>query len=611
MSGSANREGLGLLRPDWPRLSVAFGCMGLLALTTAAAAELVGPVLHALVMGGAPDDWLGRLLPTDLLRQRPWLLPASVLALGAARGASYFGQFRLVATVGQRTASRLRERVLGSLVRAGPTFLSRQQTGDLLSRLSGDVSAVEMAVTYALAAYVRDTATALLLLALCFILDWKLALIAFGLLPLTIAPLVRLASRLLRLSRRAQTGQGTLGQSFAEDLQGLRLIQVDGLEARERERFRQESRETLRHVLQSARLRAVASPLMEVIAVAGVALALWVASAEVARGDISADHLVSLLAAVLLTAQPVKSLGKVGQFLVTGRAALERLLQIESGAEAAGEEAAVGPAFGSRGPALRGPLLLELQNVWFRYPARSGEEVAPWVLQGLSLRLERGERVALVGRSGSGKSTAVALLLGLYSPERGAILVDGAALRSWPRATRSRLIAWMGQEALLLDLSIAENIALPEPSPDPTRLREAARRAGALELVEAAGGFDAPVGERGGRFSGGERQRLCLARAFYRDAPILVLDEPTSQLDAASEEEIAGTLDRLLEGRTALVVTHRLATARQCHRVAVVHEGRIVEQGRPADLLGEPGRFEALMSGQVRLASQPRLAGEG
>lgn len=598
MIDARDREGLKLLWPEARALAVAFVCMGLLAAATTAAADLMGPVLHTMILGGTPSGWLGRLLPPELLRRRAWLLPAVVLAIGALRGSSYFGQFWLMAEIGQRVASRLRRRILAALVRAGPAFLSRRQTGDLLSRLSSDVSAVEMAVTYAVAAYVRDTLSAALLLALCVTLDWRLALVAFGLLPLTLVPLVRLARRLLHLARSAQRGQGELGQSFAEDLQGLRLIQVDGLEAREEERFRRHSRETLQHVLHAMQLRAAASPFMEVLAVGGVALALWAASVEVARGTITADHLVSFLAAVLLTAQPVKSLGKVGQFLMTGRAALERLLEVEGEANGAARGAPL-----EDGVVREAPRLLEFRDVWFRYPGRGAEE-PPWVLRGLDLELRHGERLAIVGRSGSGKSTAIALLLGLHLPQRGGLLADGSDLSAWPLAARNRILAWMGQESMLLDLSVAENIALPDGAPDPVRLRDAARQAGALAFVDAAGGFDAPVGERGSQFSGGERQRLCLARAFYRDAPILVLDEPTSHLDAASEEEISATFERLLEGRTSVVVTHRLATACRCDRVAVMEEGRIVEEGPPLELLAASGSFAALMAAQQ--ASEPR-----
>jgi subfamily B ATP-binding cassette protein MsbA len=595
-------QALVLLRPELPWLLLAFACMGILVAATTVGAELVGPVLHALVLGGVPESWLGSFFSPDLLKRTAWLLPGLLVVLGAVKGVAYFGQFHLMGMVGQRISSRLRRRVLSALVQAGPSYLLLQRTGDLLSRLTSDVAAVEMAVTYALAAYVRDTATTLALFGLCLWLDWRLSLIAFGLLPLTAAPLVRATRKLRAISRSTQASQGDLGHHLAEGLQGLRTIQVDGLEARERDTFERQSRQMLGELELGVRLRALSSPLMEIVAVAGVALMLWLASAEVARGTISADHLVSFLAAALLLAQPVKALGKVGQFAVTGQAALERLLEAESGALRSMEPATSGvvrPA----GP----PQLIEFRDVWFRYPTRSapdsngsGTDAEPgWALRGFDLRLARGEHLGLVGESGAGKTTAVALLLGLYRPERGAIFVDGVDLAMLPLAAQRELLAWVGQDPLLLDLTIGENIALASPRAEPAQLAEAARRAGALDFIERAGGFDQPVGERGGRFSGGERQRLCLARAFYQDAPVLLLDEPTSQLDAVSEAEVSRTLEGLMSGRTALVVAHRWATVRGCDRVAVVAEGRVVEQGIPGDLLKRGGPFATLVASQL------------
>ena len=430
------REAVQLLRPELPWLLLAFGCMAVLVAATTVAAELIGPVMHALVLGGVPESWLGRVFSPELLRHSAWLLPGLLVALGVVKGVAYFGQFHLMGMSGQRVASRLRRRVLAALVQAGPSYLLRQRTGDLLSRLSGDVSAVEMAVTYALAAYVRDTATTLALLGLCLWLDWRLSLIAFGLLPLTAWPLVRVTRMLRTISRRAQTSQGDLGHHLAEGLQGLRTIQVDGLEAREQERFRGESRKMLRDLERGVRLRSLSSPLMEIVAVAGLSLMLWLASAEVARGTISPDHLVSFLASALLLAQPVKSLGRVGQFAVTGQAALERLVEAEEGALAS----LAAPSAPGTQRAPGAPQLIEFRDVWFRYPARAGSSALDgepaWALSGFNLTLTRGEHLGLVGESGAGKTTAVALLLGLYRPERGAICVDGVDLATLPLGAR-------------------------------------------------------------------------------------------------------------------------------------------------------------------------------
>ncbi len=204
----ARRRALDLLRPEWPALLWAFACMAVLTASTAFAAWLVGPVLHALVLGGRPDGMLAGLLPVEALRNSPWLLPVLLLAVGAIKGAAYFGQFRLMGMAGQRVGSRLRQDLLAALVHAGPAYLARSSTGDLLSRFSSDVGAVEQAVTYAIAAYVRDSLTAAALFGLCVALDWRLSLLAFGLVPLTALPIVRVARRILHSARRAQAGQG-------------------------------------------------------------------------------------------------------------------------------------------------------------------------------------------------------------------------------------------------------------------------------------------------------------------------------------------------------------------------------------------------------------------
>ena len=580
------RRALALLSPELASLVLAIACMAVLTATTAAGAELVGPVLHGLVTGdlSARSSWLARLLPAHRLRDDAWFVPALLVGLALVKGGAYFGQFFLVGMAGQRVASRLRSRLLSALVEAGPAFLASQRTGDLLTRLSSDVGAVELGVTYALAAYVRDTLTALVLFGLCLVLDWRLSLLAFGLLPLTVGPLVRLARRLLKATRRVQARQSDLGQSLAEGLQGLRLVQVDGLEGRETDRFRRLSREQLRDELRVARLRALGSPLMEVVAVLGLCLMLWVAATEVARGSLSPDHLVSFLAAALLLAQPLKSLGKVGPLGTSALAALERLFETEDAARRHAPKLLEG--LGAVAPGLEE---IAFEGVWFRY-----SEEGDWLLRGLDLRLRRGERLGLAGPSGCGKTTLVSLLLGLRAPSRGRICLNGRDLAELPLGIRRRLLAWVGQEALLLDATVAENVALGV-AVEPARLEAALRRAGAWELVGRMGGPGSRVGERGARLSGGERQRLSIARAFYRDAPLLLLDEPTSQLDAETERRVGEALEGLLADRTALVVAHRPATLLGCHRVALLDGGRIVEEGSPRELAASGGAFARLL----------------
>jgi ATP-binding cassette, subfamily B, bacterial MsbA len=307
------------LRPELSDLTFGFLCMLLLSASIAATAYLVGPALQAM-LGGSPraPGLLEGLLGSWLPRGTAYSLPALLVVLGLCKGGAYLGQFFAMARAGQRTASRLRLSTASALVHSGSDYLLEQRTGELLSRLTLDVAAVEMAVTYALAAYVRDILTAILLVALCLFLDWRLSLLAFAGLPLTLLPLSRLMRGFRLRLRRARQGQGLLGHHLAEGLQGLPAIQVDRLEERERERFAQVSQRTLQHLSESARLRALGSPLMELITVAGLCAMLYLASGLVARGALSPERLTSFLAAALLLAQPVRSIGKVSQFAVLG-----------------------------------------------------------------------------------------------------------------------------------------------------------------------------------------------------------------------------------------------------------------------------------------------------
>jgi ABC-type multidrug transport system fused ATPase/permease subunit len=423
--------------------------------------------------------------------------------------------------------------------------------------------------------------------------------LAFGLLPLTVAFLAPAARRLRKLARGAQSGQGDLGHRLQEGLQGLSAIQVDGLEGREREQFHQLSRRTLAQQLSGARLRAASSSLMEVAAVLGVTAMLWVAEIWVAHGPLRAEHLFSFLASALVLTQQLKPLTKVGQFTAIGEAAAQRLLEIEGAARSSI------PAEGLVRAAAR-PLqdAIRFEDVWFRYPARPAPEgtasAGEPTLAGLNLTIRRGERLALVGESGAGKTTLVALLLGLYRPDRGRILFDGQPIDRLEPQSLHRQFSWMGQEASLFDTTFGENISMGRPI-ERERLATAAERASARDFIDRSGGFDARVGQRGGKLSGGERQRIALARALYWDGPLLLLDEPTSQLDARNERQIGEALDGLMEGRTVLVVAHRLATIRRCDRVAVLGSGKVVEEGPPEELIARQGALSRLVAAQSSL----------
>ncbi len=575
------RRLLELLAPEAAPLTVAALCMLVLAVTTAGAAALGGPVLQALVTSAPSPSALGPL--SGLLPGAPWALPGLLVGLAALKGLAYFGQFHLMARAGQRTASRLRRGLLHALLGASPEALGQRQTGELLAHFVGDATAVEMAVTYALSGYVRDTATAALLFAVCLATDWRLSLVACAALPLTLLPLARLLKRLRGWLKQASQSRGALGHLVAEGLQGLPSIQVDGLEEREAARFGLENQRALRSQIGSAEVRARMGPLTEVAVGLGLCGMLLVASSFVANGRLTGAQLVSFLVAALLLAQPLKALGKVGHFLVAGQIALARLDALVASLRPAPRDLGAPLADGQLREGLR------LSDVSYRY--RPGD---PPALDQVSFQVAAGEHVAIVGASGAGKSTLFQLLLGLRATDAGQIAYDRRPLEALALDDLYRRVGWMGQDPFLFEGTIAENIALGESHPDPARLRQTALRAQALPFIERAGGFEAQVGERGRRFSGGERQRLCLARALYQDASLILLDEPTSHLDAETEAALQDALRELLPGRTALIIAHRLATVRACGRAIVLERGRILEDGAPDELLRRGGPFAAL-----------------
>ena len=594
------RAYLRLLRfvaPYRARFAGALACMVVLALSTAAYVNLLGPVLEFLFTGRAQAvASLGKFIPGsfDLAawlavveRERVLaLLPFVIVAVACVKGVAYFGQFYLMGMVSQRVISDLRTAMFEHLLSLSPSFFARRHSGDLMSRFSADVQSVETAVSYAVSSYFRDGLTIVVMLVNCFVLDWRLSLMAFVAVPVTLLPILRFAKRLKRVTQQSQSALGRISELVQEALSGMRVVQAFGMERWESERFREENRRWIRIMRKSFVVRALSSPLMEVMAAVGLSLAIAWVGGRILRGELEAGKFFSFVAAILLLYSPVKQLGKVGQIALQGGAAAERLFEILDARTGVPDTGRLALA----------PFAREVcfEEVWFAYGERP-------ILEGVSLRVGKGEVVALVGSSGGGKTTLANLLPRFWDVTGGRITVDGVDVREASLASLRAQMSVVSQETVLFNDTVRANIAYGRPDLSLAEVEHAARMAHAHEFIAALPqGYDTAVGEKGVLLSGGQRQRLAIARAFLKDAPILILDEATSALDAESEHEVQRALEELMglgaagEPRTTLVIAHRLSTVRGADRIVVLSGGKVAEAGRHEELVALGGEYARL-----------------
>lgn len=500
------------------------------------------------------------------------LLGAALVLVFLVRGAATFGSATALASIGGRLAMDLRIRMFAKLMEVPIAFHDRHNSGALSSKLTYDATQVMQAATNAVVVLVRDTLAILGLMAWMIYLNWQLTLIALAAAPLVSLVVLYLAARLRRMSRLLQATMGEVTHASLEGIEGQKVIRSHGTQDFERERFRAIANRARRFQIKFVSATAANAPIAQVITACALAVILVVSARHFESGRISLADFVSFFTAMGMLFPPLKRLTNVNGQLQTGIAAAESVYGlIDQDVEPGRSGLDIGPIEGR----------VEFRGVSFRY---SGERKGS--LHEVDLSVEPGETVALVGASGAGKSTLVNLLLRFYEPDSGSIRLDGIDIRERNAASLRRQIAFVGQDVVLFNDTVAANIAYGVSAPAPEALIEAARNAHALSFVNALPqGFDTRIGERGSLLSGGQRQRLAIARAFYRDAPILILDEATSALDTSTEHAVQAAIDLLRIRRTTLVIAHRLSTVMNADRIAVLDGGRLVDTGRHEALL--------------------------
>ncbi len=546
-------------------------------------------VVSTLVMSGATAmypvviDWAFTMF-THHDRRILYQVPLLMSGIAAMRGASMYFQAVLTQDMVLLTIRRLQNEMFSHLTTASLARVEREAPAQLAARFTTDATVIREAMTRAVNA-VADVATVFGLVGTMIYIDWKLSLIALVLFPLAALPVEKIGRRIRRASGGLQERMGEAAAMLNESFAQARTVRAYGLEAHERSRAEATFSQLYAALLRMTRIRARLDPMLEALAGASVALVI---AFEGWRG-VSPGNFMGFISALLMAARPLRALGTMNAAIQEGLAGMVRVFGVID------EPAAIADAKGAM--ALPpGPGALVFEHIAFTYPdGRPG-------LKGLSFTATPGKMLALVGASGAGKSTALALIPRLYAPQAGRVLIDGVDISQVTLASLRTSIAYVGQEALLFDDTIGANILLGRPGASEAEMHAAAQAAACGFIHAMPEAFATRVGVNGQRLSGGQRQRIAIARAILRNPRILLLDEATSALDTESEALVQAALARLRSGRTTIVVAHRLSTVRDADLIVVMSDGVAVEQGTHTELLLREGAFARLVKAQALAA---------
>ena len=509
-------------------------------------------------------------------------MAAVVAALAASTAARYY----LISWLGERVAADMRAALFARVLTLSPTTFETLRTGDVLTRLVADTGLLQGLIGSAVSVWLRSALLATGSLVMLVVTSPRLALIVVAVVPFVVLPLVLFGRRERALARAAQDRVADLGAYAEETVNALRTVQAYTHEPIDQARFAARLDDSVRAALRRAGVRGALIASVILLGFGAITFSLWVGGRQVVDGRLSGGSLSAFVFYAVIVATSVTSMSELWGEVQRAAGSASRIAELLAAVPSVAVPArpAVLPATARDGAAVR------FDQVTFHYPTRPGIAA----LDRFELDVRPGETVALVGPSGAGKSTVFQLMLRFYGPAAGRILLDGIDVGlADPDAVRRR-IATVSQEPVIFGADVADNIRYGRPDATDAAVREAAEAASAGFVADLPQGFATPLGERGMRLSGGQRQRIAIARAVLRDAPLLLLDEATSALDAESEAAVQAALARLQQGRTTLVIAHRLATVRRADRILVMEAGRVVAAGTHADLVRQDGLYARL-----------------
>jgi ATP-binding cassette, subfamily B, bacterial MsbA len=569
------------INPYFGWLVLAVFCMAVMAAATAFSAWLMEPVVNEVFI--AQNKAL------------LWPLGGAVLATFLIKGLANYAQAMLMSFVGLRIIADNQNRLFAHLTRMDLAFFHDNATGRLISRFTVDINQMRTAVSNALTGFGKDLLSLIGLVAVMFAKDWQLAAISFLVFPLAALPVIRLGQRMRAVTANTQAEMGLFTTLLEQAFQGIRVVKAYGMEAYEKSRIGGIVERVLGLNIKSAKTRALSSPIMETLGGVAVCVVIIYGGTRVIGGATTSGAFFAFITALLLAYEPMKRLANLNASLQEGLAGAQRLFEMLDTEPAITEK----PGAVDLGR-IRGDIRLE--DVRFSYVAGTP------ALAGVTLEVPAGKRVALVGPSGAGKSTILNLIPRFYDVDGGSVTVDGHDVRDVTFQSLYGGIALVSQEITLFDDTVRANIAYGRAGATEDEIVAAARMAAADDFIGALpNGYETMVGEQGVKLSGGQRQRLAIARAMLKNAPILLLDEATSALDTESERQVQAAMDKLMQGRTTLVIAHRLSTVTGADLIYVIDKGRVVEQGTHVELMARGGAYKRLYDLQFAEHDQASL----
>ncbi|GAC1700950.1 MAG: ABC transporter ATP-binding protein [Candidatus Acidiferrum sp.] len=574
-----------LLRPHWKALTFA-----LIAVLGETFTDVLEPwpikiVVDNLLQHKLLPGWIGQAVHSWFGQNQNAILNfavAAVAAIAVVGAVSSYLEKYLTTSVSQWVAHDLRRGLYNHIQRLSLPEYDQARTGDLISRVTSDIAAVQDFVSSALLGILINILTLAGMIAVMAYINWKFTLIALSVAPALFVVVYSFTRRIKKSSRAVRKKESELTSVVQEVLTSIRVVKAFAREDYEQERFEARSLENVEAALEARSLKAKLAPIVEVIVAIGTCLVLWYGARLVIGGKLSAGVLIVFLLYLGKMYKPMRDLSKMtdtASKATVGYERIQEVLEIESQVRDLPRA--------KRAPKFKGKI--EFDHVTFSYDGGTP------ILNDISFSIEPGQIAALVGPSGTGKTTVISLIPRFYDPESGQVKIDGQDIRKYTLNSLRKQISFVLQDTLLFRATIWENIAYGKPDASRQQIMEAARLANAHEFIEKmAEGYDTMVGERGISLSGGQRQRIAIARAIIRDTPILILDEPTSGLDAASEQSVIEALDRLMKGRTTLLIAHHLCTIRHADVIFVVKDSELVESGTHEELLAAGGAYAEL-----------------